>query len=284
MKSIDPAILESYDNYPRIEEAFQAYLDESLDPRGPDSLYDIIGRLGLPERANVLDLGCGEGKQSVALAERFGFKVRGIDPVPRHIELANERRDESAKQNPELRDLLSFDVGAAEAMPVNDANVDLIWCREVLVLVEGLDEAFAECRRVLRAGGRMFIHDTFKTDRLEPDVANSFGADPQLIHAVFGAAGLGADPQRVEGAFTLAGFEVEERIELGSEWGEFAQETTGAGGRRLMHTARLLRDPERYIAKFGQAAYDIMLADCLWHVYRMIGKIAGRVYLLRTPE
>lgn len=38
--------------------------------------------------------------------------------------------------------------------------------------------------------------------------------------------------------------------------------------------------PERYVAQFGQAAYDIMLADGLWHVYPMIGKIAGRVYRL----
>jgi hypothetical protein len=29
-----------------------------------------------------------------------------------------------------------------------------------------------------------------------------------------------------------------------------------------------------------------MLDDCLWHVYRMLGKISGRVYVLdrmRTP-
>ncbi len=44
--------------------------------------------------------------------------------------------------------------------------------------------------------------------------------------------------------------------------------------------ARLLRAPDRFIERFGQAAYDIMLADCLWHVYRMIGKLSGRVYVL----
>jgi hypothetical protein len=29
--------------------------------------------------------------------------------------------------------------------------------------------------------------------------------------------------------------------------------------------------------------YDIKLADCLWHVYRMIGKLSSRVYLLSAP-
>ena len=85
MTSIDPDILDSYDNYPRIEEAFQVALDESLNPRGPDVLYEIVGRQGLPEGASVLDIGCGEGKHSIELAQRFGFSVRGVDPVPRHI-------------------------------------------------------------------------------------------------------------------------------------------------------------------------------------------------------
>jgi SAM-dependent methyltransferase len=283
VKSLDDALLADYDEYPRIEHAFQAALDESLNPRGPEVLYEIVASLRLPAGAHVLDVGCGEGKHSVELAERFDFVVRGIDPVPRHIELSNQRLEEAAEHKPELRRLVSFTSGTAEALPSDDASVDLIWCREVLVLVEALDEAFAECRRVLRAGGRMLIHDTFKTDRLEPRLAESFGADPQRITAVFGAAGFGADPQRIEAAFSAAAFEVEECIELGSEWGEFGQEQTGAAGRRLIHAARLLRDPERYVAKFGQPAYDIMLGDCIWHIYRMIGKLSGRVYLLKAP-
>jgi hypothetical protein len=44
-----------------------------------------------------------------------------------------------------------------------------------------------------------------------------------------------------------------------------------------------LRAPERYVGQFGQAAYDIMLGDCLWHVYAMIGKLSRRVYLLSRP-
>ena len=284
MQPREPSLIEDYDRYPRIEAEFQEVLDASLSPRGPDVLYQIVGRLGLPARANVLDLGCGEGKHSIALAELFGFSVRGIDPVPRHIELSNRRLEEAAGSKPELRGLVSFAPGLAEALPIEDASVDLIWCREVLVLVEALDEAFTECRRVLPASGRMLIHDTFKTDKLESGAAESFAANPQRIKAVFGAAGLGADPLRIEAAFSAAGVEVEDRIELSSEWGEFGQEQTGAAGRRLLHAARLLREPERYVAQFGEAAYDIMLGDRRWHVYRMIGKLTGRVYLLNVPE
>ena len=61
-----------YDAYPRVERAFQASLDESLEPRGPDSLYTLVDDLGLPRDARALDVGCGEGGHAVELARRFG--------------------------------------------------------------------------------------------------------------------------------------------------------------------------------------------------------------------
>jgi SAM-dependent methyltransferase len=266
MRPIMSAFLaESYDAFPRIELAFQAALDESLNPRGPESLYEIVGKLGLRPGANVVDLGCGEGRHSIKLAEDFGFAVQGIDPVPRHIELANEALGDAAQRKPELSTLVRFALGSADALPVPDASVDLIWCREVLVLVEALDEAFAECRRVLRGDGRMLIFQFFTTDRLE-------------------GRGVGWHAQHVEGALTAAGFQIDECIDMAGEWGERAQEERGEPGRRLLHAARLLRQPDRYIAQFGRTNYDIMLSDCLWHVYRMIGKLTGRMYLLKLRE
>ena len=38
-----------------------------------------------------------------------------------------------------------------------------------------------------------------------------------------------------------------------------------------------------YSAVLDAGNYEIALGDCLWHVYRMIGKLAGRAYLLRRP-
>jgi hypothetical protein len=73
---------------------------------------------------------------------------------------------------------------------------------------------------------------------------------------------------------------VERYLELSSEWGEWLEERDGHGTRRLLHAARLLRDPVRGSAQFGEMAYNTMLGDCLWHVYPMIGKMSPRVYLL----
>lgn len=268
---------QSYDAYPRIEEAFRAALDTSLNPRGPELLYDLVRDLGLPSGATAVDIGCGEGKHALKLAEQFAFVVCGIDPVERHVELANRHLIAAIERRPALRGQVRFERGVAEALPLDDASVDLIWCRDVLVHVAALDKAYAEFRRVLRVGGHALVYQSsLVADRLEPREA-------EWLWKTLGIVPTSMDPGRIEASIAAADLSVDEWIEVGIEWGERSEEQTGAGSRHLLHAARLLHAPERYVAQFGQAAYDIMLADCLWHVYRMIGKLAGRVYLLSRP-
>ena len=71
----------SYDLFPRVEAAFHAVLEESLHPRGPEVLYDLVRDFGLPPGALAVDVGCGEGEHSLRLAERFQLTVIGLDPV-----------------------------------------------------------------------------------------------------------------------------------------------------------------------------------------------------------
>ena len=262
-----------YDVYPRIEEAFQAALDESLQPRGPELLYDLVRGFGLPPGSVAVDVGCGEGKHSLQLAERFEFSVIGLDPLPRHIELASAELAAFTALHPELGQRVRFGLGSAEALPLESQTVDLVWCRDVLAHVADLDRVYAEFARVLRANGRALVYQMFGTDRLEPREAEWLWRTMRVVPA-------SADPARTTAAISAASLRIDECFELGSDWGEWAEEQSGKSGRRLLHAARLLRDPQRYIAQFGQAAYEIMLGDCLWHVYGMIGKLDRKAYLL----
>jgi SAM-dependent methyltransferase len=248
---------ESYDEFERIEDVFGAALDESLRPRGPDLLYEIVAGLGLPAGSAVVDVGCGDGTHSYRLAERFDFAVVGIDPI----------------QAPAATGRVRFVRGGAEALPVEDGTADLVWCRGVLEHVADLERAYAEFRRVLRDGGRALVFQTFATDRLVPREA-------EWLWRALGIEAGSTDSARNEAAIGAAGLRVDERIDLGSEWGEWSEEQSGAVGRKLLWAARLLRDPERYRVPFGEAAYEIMLGDCLWSVYAMIGKLERRVYVL----
>jgi hypothetical protein len=77
---------------------------------------------------------------------------------------------------------------------------------------------------------------------------------------------------------------VDERIVVGTEWSEWAAEHRSPGDSKLLHVSRLRRGREGYVARYGQAACDMMLGDCLWHVYGMIGKLERRVYILSRPD
>jgi SAM-dependent methyltransferase len=259
---MDPALEASYDEFPRIEEEFGRALDESLEPRGPDVVYEVAASLGLPSGARALDVGCGEGRDVVALADRFGWVVAGVDPVRRNLDVARSRAAD-----------LRLAVGDIGALPVPDRSVDVLWCREVLSLVPDLARAFTEVRRVLRPGGRAVIVQVCRTERLAAEEATGF------------LASLGDHPSTDElhAAATGAGLRLDERVVLSSEGGEWGEERSGTGTRRLLHAARLLRDPDRYEARFGRTNYEIMLGDCLWHVYRMLGKLSGSIWVLRRP-
>jgi SAM-dependent methyltransferase len=252
----------SYDEFPRIEAAFHQALEESLHPRGPDVLYELVERMALPAGSTAIDVGCGEGRHSARLAQQFGFDVLGIDPVPRHVELART-------EYPGVR----FELGRAEALPVADGSVDLVWCRDVLILVPDLDRVYQEFRRVLKPGGRALVYQMFAGGRLETGEAAE-------LWDLLGGDRSSAELAVTERAVAAAGLRVDERVVLGSEWGEHAEEQEGKPGRRLLWAARLLRDPDRYVALFGRANYEIMLGDCLWHVYAMIGKLERRVHVL----
>jgi SAM-dependent methyltransferase len=259
----------SYGAFGRIEESFHAALDESLNPRGPELLYDLVRDMGLPAGSLAVDVGCGEGRHCIQLAQRFQLTVTGLDPVPSQIEHATASL---ASLDPEVGGRVTFELGAAEALPLENGTVDLVWCRDVLVHVADLDRAYAEFERVLRANGRVLVYQMFAGDRLEPREAD-------WLWSMLGVVPTSADQARTDAAISATGLRVDGCTDL-SEWGEWAEEQSGKGGQRLLYAARLLRDPERYIARFGQEAYDIMLGDCFWHVYGMIGKLKRTVYLL----
>ena len=178
---------------------------------------------------------------------------------------------------PDIASRVSFERGSAGRIPAPDASIDLVWCRDVMVHVADPADALHEFARVLRPGGYVVGYQTVATDRLAADEAD-------WLFDVMGVVPDSADPDVLDAAIAGSGLEVVDTIDLSSEWGEWSQEQDGHAARALLHLARLLRDPERYRAEFGQEAYDVMLGDCRWHVYRMMGKLAGRIDVLQQPR
>ncbi len=112
---------------------------------------EIIGRLQAPEGSSFLDLGCGPGYYSVALAD-MGFDVTGIDYSE---EMLSQARKNASEHNvtPE------FIRADASFLPFEDGSFDFIVSRNVIWNLPEPKKAYSEILRVLRSGGKAFITD-----------------------------------------------------------------------------------------------------------------------------
>jgi SAM-dependent methyltransferase len=101
--------------------------------------------------ARVVEVGCGPGPVSRALASRPGIEVVGVDPSPLFIAKAREL----------ARDLpnLAFVEGDARALPFEDDSFDVLVFHTTLCHVPGPELALGEALRVLRRDGVLAVFD-----------------------------------------------------------------------------------------------------------------------------
>lgn len=113
--------------------------------------------VGTWDGKSVLDLGCGGGFMSEALA-RKGARVIGVDPSEAAIRAAKDHAQREGLK-------IEYLVGCGESIPLAERTVDCVVCVDVLEHVEDLERVLDEIRRVLKAGG-LFLFDTINRTRL----------------------------------------------------------------------------------------------------------------------
>ena len=138
-------------------QSFITYLDQTTGhPHYQALSHSLISLFGPRKGNHLLDLGCGIGHDTFALAKAVGPKgqVIGIDASRFLLREARKR----AKQWP-LK--VNFRLGDAQHLSLPDRTVDGCWASRVLMHVPDPLQAIREMYRVLKPGGRIFS--------LEPD-------------------------------------------------------------------------------------------------------------------
>jgi len=122
------------------------YRNHFLLPRMLEMLGDVRAR-------RVLDLGCGEGGYSRALARR-GAQVTGVDGSARLVEVARDRAKAEGLNIP----YLCANASALEG--ITTASFDLVLAAMSLMDVEDYAGAVREAHRVLISGGELLMSIT----------------------------------------------------------------------------------------------------------------------------
>jgi arsenite methyltransferase len=110
---------------------------------------------GIEPGSVVVDLGCGAGTDLLIAAQMTGptGRVIGVDMTVTMLERARQSATEMGLGNVELHESL------IEALPLEDASVDVVISNGVIDLVPDKDAVFDEIDRVLRPGGRLQLAD-----------------------------------------------------------------------------------------------------------------------------
>jgi len=142
----------------------------------------------------ILDLGCGTGRFTEALAVRFDAEVIGVDPSKKMLGQAQSKSSEAR---------IRYEHGRGESIPLPDNSVDLIFMSMIFHHFEDPALVARECRRVLRAnseGATAFLRTGTRESISSYAYFDFFPASEPLLEEVLPAGAF------VREVFEAAGF------------------------------------------------------------------------------
>ena len=130
-----------YDEYParRFQKVYENVCQQVIDD------YGIVEGV-------ALDIGCGPGQMTLALAEMTDLEVTGVDIEPEAIAIAQRHAAEAG-----LEERLRFVCADAHSLPFPDNYAELIISRGTLPFLRDQVLTIREVYRVLKPGGVAFL-------------------------------------------------------------------------------------------------------------------------------
>jgi SAM-dependent methyltransferase len=155
---------------------------------------EIVDLLGVGRQSRVLDVCCGSGGPSLALAQRIGCRLTGVDRE--NAAIAYARAQASARNLAERATFALADCN--KSLPFEDHSFDSLLCIDAILHLRDRFGTLREWARLLRSGGRLAFTDlavvTGEIAKSELDIRTASGfflfVPPGLNEAAIEAAGL----------------------------------------------------------------------------------------------
>src|SRR6266849_5748003 len=173
---------------------------------------DVVSRLVPKDTVSkILDIGCGTGRYSTALAAHFDACVIAVDPSEKMLAEARKKVAERVR----------YERASAESLPLPDASVDMVFMSMVFHHFDDPDRALEECRRVLRVGGTVCLR-AGTVDRIgNYPYVRFFTRSGAILNKVLQSQAF------IETAFANAGFQLVRHqlvpSEVAESWNAYAE-------------------------------------------------------------
>ncbi|MCY3650960.1 MAG: methyltransferase domain-containing protein [Acidimicrobiaceae bacterium] len=178
-------------------------IHQGLPRQGPGTDAATLAALescaGLPEQARVLDIGCGPGMQTLAIARSRNAQVVAVDVDETFLAQLNQSARAAA-----LADRITTRAFDMNELPFNDGEFDLVWS-EGAAYIMGFAAALRQWRPLLRPGGYLMVSELCWTTHPRPQPVAEFFAEayPPMTDVESRLADIAAHGYEVVGHLTL---------------------------------------------------------------------------------
>ncbi|MET9599213.1 class I SAM-dependent methyltransferase [Streptomyces sp. NPDC006459] len=153
-----------------------------------------------PGGGRAVEVGCGLGLGCALALEEYGpAAITGIDIHPQQLQRAREANSPLLEAQPHR---LRFVLGAAEDLPLGDAEFDCLYSVEAAQHFPDLSAFAREAARVLRPGGRVAVTSFFSVGGA-PESAERLAG---LLDSFASGLDIARPVSRLADALTEAGF------------------------------------------------------------------------------